>query len=88
MSSTLYTIGTALSRAQGTEQTVEILVGGQWLTGVPRDVDGHGVVLEMDDRSAMVVRVEAVMAVRTLPHRLSVVEDAGAREVARSVLER
>jgi sRNA-binding regulator protein Hfq len=62
--STLYTIGTALNRAHDNEVPVQILVEGQWLTGMVVAVDGHGVVLNSDDLEHSVVRMEAVSAVR------------------------
>ena len=40
--STLYTIGTALSRAKDQDLTVQVLVEGQWLDGRVVATDGHG----------------------------------------------
>lgn len=64
MSSILYTIGTALNRAQENDATVEVLVEGQWLHGRVTAVDGHGLVLQADDLEHSVVRIERVSAVR------------------------
>ena len=71
-SSILYTIGTALSRAQENDVPVQVLVEGQWLSGRVAAVDGHGLVLHSDDLEHSVVRVERVSAVRVFaeaPHR-------------------
>jgi sRNA-binding regulator protein Hfq len=62
--STIYTIGTALNRARDNDVAVEVLVGGQWIRGGVVAVDGHGVVLNSDDREHLVVRMESVSAVR------------------------
>ncbi|HEX5561265.1 MAG TPA: hypothetical protein VFX52_06450 [Nocardioidaceae bacterium] len=68
--SVLYTVGTALNRAQQNGATVEVLVEGQWLSGQVAAVDGHGVVLAADDlehpeRSEhAVIRMGSVSAVR------------------------
>ena len=43
--SMIYTIGTALNRAQDNALGVQILVEGQWLGGQVLAVDGHGVVI-------------------------------------------
>lgn len=74
MSSMMYTIGTALSRAQDSGLPVEVLVGGQWICGKPQDVDSVGLVLETEDRDVMVMRIEAVSAVKMIQPRLSLVE--------------
>ena len=57
-SSILYTIGTALSRAQENDVPVQVLVEGEWLSGRVAAVDGHGLVLHSDDLEHSVVRVE------------------------------
>ena len=70
MSSTLYTIGTALRRAHDHHLEVALLVEGQWLRGGVAAVDGHGVIIELDEHEDSVVRLEAISAVRvrgTLP---------------------
>jgi hypothetical protein len=64
MSSILYTIGTALNRAEENDASVEVLVEGQWLFGRVAAVDGHGLVLRADDLEHSVVRLERVSAVR------------------------
>ncbi len=45
MQSTLFTIGTALSRARDHGVVVRVLVAGHWIEGMVSEVDGHGVVL-------------------------------------------
>lgn len=64
--STLYTIGTALNRARDNDIPVQLLVGGEWLTGQVAAVDGLGVVLTSDEREHSVVRIEHVSAVKIL----------------------
>jgi hypothetical protein len=64
MSSTLYTIGTALRRAHDGHLHVAVLVEGQWLRGGVAAVDGHGVILELDEDEHSVVRLESISAVR------------------------
>jgi len=64
--STLYTIGTALSRAQDGGVPVAVLVEGTWLTGQVVGVDGHGVILAADGAEHSVVRIESISAVRVL----------------------
>lgn len=63
-SSTLYTIGTMLNRARDNGLEVDLLVAGQWLTGVVAAVDGYGVVLASNDDRHAVIRLEAVSAVK------------------------
>ncbi len=62
-STTLFTIGTALRRAESNHLPVEVLVHGHWLRGTVVGVDGQGVVLSTHTEHA-VVRLEAVSAVR------------------------
>ena len=62
--STVYSMGTALSRAHDNGTDVEVLVGGQWLAGMVVAYDGHGVVLEGADRTHAVIRMESIQAVR------------------------
>jgi hypothetical protein len=80
MDSTIYTIGTALNRAQDNDATVQVLVEGQWLTGSVVAVDGHGVVLQTTELEHAVIRMGSVAAVRIfaeVPHRTPI--GAGAR---------
>ena len=63
-SSTVYTIGTALSRAQGHGATVRVLVAGSWIEGRVADLDGEGLVLTEADDGHAVVRIRDISAVR------------------------
>ena len=62
--STLYTIGTMLNHACDKGLEVDLLVAGQWLSGVVAAVDGYGVVLASNDDRHAVIRLEAVSAVK------------------------
>ena len=60
LSSTIYTIGTALTRAQDSGVPVEVLVDGHWIQGDVSAVDGHGVVLHTSDGALAMLRVEKI----------------------------
>ena len=62
-SSTLFTIGTALRRAEDNHLSVEVLVNGQWLRGTIAGMDGEGLVLSTHAEHS-VVRLSAISAVR------------------------
>lgn len=62
-SSTIFTIGTALRRAEENTLPVEVLIHGHWLSGNVAGVDGHGVVLSTHSEHC-VVRLESISAVR------------------------
>jgi sRNA-binding regulator protein Hfq len=62
-SSTIFTIGTALRRAEDNNLPVEALVHGQWLRGNVAGVDEQGVILSTHSEHA-IVRLEAISAVR------------------------
>lgn len=64
MTSTLYTIGTALGRARDHGVVVWVLVSGHWIEGLVSDVDSHGVVLTGSGTEHHVVRIEDISAVR------------------------
>ena len=64
MQSTIYTIGTALSRARDHGVVVQVLVSGHWIEGLVSDVDGHGVVLTGCEAGHHVVRIGDISAVR------------------------
>lgn len=65
MSSTLYTVGTALRRAHDNRLRVALLVETHWLRGQVAAIDGHGVLLDLDEEDEhSVVRLESVAAVR------------------------
>ena len=55
--STMFTIGTALRRAEGNHLPVEVLVHGHWLRGNVAGLDGHGLVLSTHAEHS-VVRLE------------------------------
>jgi hypothetical protein len=62
-SSTLFTVGTALRRAEDNHLPVEVLVHGQWIRGNVAGMDGQGVILSTHSEYS-VVRLDAVSAVR------------------------
>src|SRR3954469_14303280 len=61
--STIFTVGTALRRAENNHLPVEVLVQGHWLRGTVAGVDGQGVILSTPSEHA-VVRLESISAVR------------------------
>jgi sRNA-binding regulator protein Hfq len=61
--STIFTIGTALRRAEANNLPVEVLVYGHWLRGTVAGVDGHGIILSTHSEHS-VVRLESISAVR------------------------
>jgi hypothetical protein len=58
--STVYTIGTALNRAQDNNVPIDVLVAGQWIHGNVSAVDGHGVALQCTDGGLAMIRVENI----------------------------
>ena len=62
--STIYSMGTALDRAQANGLVVDVLVSGAWLSGRVIAADGHGVVLETSEHEHAVARLDAISAVR------------------------
>ena len=62
-SSTIFTVGTALRRAEDNNLPVEVLVYGHWLRGTVAGVDGEGVILSTHSEHA-VVRLQSISAVR------------------------
>lgn len=60
---TLFTVGTALRRAENNHLPVEVLVQGHWLRGTVAGLDGQGVILSTHSEHA-VVRLESISAVR------------------------
>lgn len=69
--STVLTVGTALSRARDAGAFVEILVQGQWITGLVSAIDGYGAVLSGELGQTAVVRLELVSAVKVIEHDLT-----------------
>jgi hypothetical protein len=63
--STILTIGTALYRAWDSHREIDVLVNqAGWLSGTVVGVDGHGVVFKEAGETHLVLRLEAVLAVR------------------------
>lgn len=60
---TIFTIGTALRRAENNHLPVEVLVQGHWLRGTVAGIDGQGLILSTHSEHA-VVRLESISAVR------------------------
>lgn len=60
---TLFTVGTALRRAEDNGLPVEVLVQGHWLRGTVAGLDGQGVILSTHAEHS-VVRLESISAVR------------------------
>ncbi len=65
-SSQIFTIGTALRRAEDNSVPVEVLVEGQWLRGEIAGLDGDGLVLVTPERTQCVVRNAHISVVRIL----------------------
>ena len=66
MSSTVYTMGTALNRAFAGQIPVSLLVEGHWMTGRVVAMDGYGVVLDFEGTEHLVVKLDRVSAVRVM----------------------
>jgi len=64
LSSMQYTIGTALDRAQEFGYVVDLLVEGQWMSGLVVACDGIGVVLDNTGEEHSIARLDRVSAVR------------------------
>ena len=63
MSSTMFSVGTLLRRAEDTGTPVKILVEGYWLEGNVLGCDGLGAVLDDGAGSQSLVRLDQVAAV-------------------------
>jgi hypothetical protein len=63
-SSMQYTIGTAIDRAHEQGHHVDLLLDGQWVSGLVVASDGQGVVLEGVDDEHTILRLERVSGVR------------------------
>ena len=74
MSSTVFTVGTALSRAQDGGNQVDVLVDGHWLTGRVASLDGYGALLDQGSVSQAVVRIERIAVVRVMSEGVTVPE--------------
>ncbi|PUA79419.1 hypothetical protein [Nocardioides currus] len=64
ISSTIYTIGTALRRAKDADVAVDVLLAGQWISGQVNAMDGHGIVLHGTDDALSIIRMSSIDAVR------------------------
>jgi endonuclease YncB( thermonuclease family) len=64
INSTIYTIGTALNRAKEVDVSVELLLAGQWLAGMVKAIDGHGIVLVGETGELSIIRLSSIDAVR------------------------
>lgn len=62
-SSMLYTMGMAISRAMDLGYDVSVLIDGNWLHGHVAAHDGTGLVLEQEDLTHSVIKMERVCAV-------------------------
>lgn len=63
LKSTVYTIGTALHRAQDNDVPVDVLVDGHWLHGDVSALDGQGAVLLCEDGGLAMIRIENISVV-------------------------
>ncbi len=63
MSSTMFSVGTLLRRAEDTGAEVKVLVQNSWLTGHVLGCDGLGAVLDDGRGSQSLVRLDQVAAV-------------------------
>ncbi len=66
MSSMLYTMGMAISRAEDLGLSVSVLVDGHWIEGHIAAQDGVGLVLEQDLAGHSVVKMDRISAVRIM----------------------
>ena len=64
MSSTMFSVGTLLRRAEDTGTEVRVLVQGTWLHGRVLGCDGMGAVLDDGDGAQFLVRLDSVVAVQ------------------------
>lgn len=64
ISSTIYTVGTALRRAKDADVSVELLLAGEWIGGMVNAMDGHGIVLHGASDELSIIRMSSIDAVR------------------------
>jgi len=64
MSSTMFSVGTLLRRAEDTGTEVRVLVQGTWLEGRVLGCDGMGAVLDDVNGAQVLVRLDSVVAVQ------------------------
>lgn len=63
-SSGQFTVGSSLSRAESSGQSVDVLVEGQWLSGTVIGLDSLGVVIAEDGSLPWTIRLDKVSVVR------------------------
>ncbi len=63
MSSTMFSVGTLLRRAEDTGTEVKVLVQNSWLTGRVLGCDGLGAILDDGQGSQSLVRLDQIAAV-------------------------
>jgi hypothetical protein len=66
MSSMLYTMGMAISRAEDLGFDVRVLVDGHWMEGRIAAQDGVGLVLEHESAQHSVVKMDRISAVKIM----------------------
>ena len=64
MSSTMFSVGTLLRRAEDTGTEVRVLVQGAWRAGRVLGCDGLGAVLDDGNGAQFLVRLDSVVAVQ------------------------
>ena len=64
MSSTMFSVGTLLRRAEDAGTEVRVLVQGSWLDGRVLGCDGLGAVLDDGNGAQFLVRLDSVVAVQ------------------------
>lgn len=64
MSSTMFSVGTLLRRAEDEGTEVRVLVQGSWLEGRVLGCDGLGAVLDDGNGAQFLVRLDSVVAVQ------------------------
>jgi hypothetical protein len=82
LSSTMFSVGTLLRRAEDTGDEVSVLVQGTWLDGRVLGCDGHGAVIDDGEGAQYLVRLDSVVAVKFSRARMEGEDDlvdAGAR---------
>lgn len=63
MSSTMFSVGTLLRRAEDTGSDVKVLVQNSWITGRVLGCDGIGAILDDGEGNQSLVRLDQVAAV-------------------------
>lgn len=64
MSSTMFSVGTLLRRAEDTGTEVRVLVQGTWLEGRVLGCDGLGAIIDDGKGAQFLVRLDSVVAVQ------------------------